>query len=111
MRPILEVSHTIESEEKKKKIDGWRWNLSYQITYQGYANELEYDVIIDYKILCQFAFHARNMAFIIGVQLSYFTDDKLEVKEVAVVGLQKASISHWIISPPCDLHHGIYKIM
>ena len=42
------------------------------------------------------------MAFIIAVQSSYFTDDKLEVKEVAVVGLEKPSMSHWIISPPCE---------
>ena len=36
------------------------------------------------------------------LQLINFTDDKLEVKEVAVVGLLKGSISHWIISPPCE---------
>ena len=42
------------------------------------------------------------MAFIVAVQSSFFTDDKLEVKEIAVVGLQKQSISHWIVSPSCD---------
>ena len=54
--------------------------------------------------ICQFEFASRdrNMAFIIAVQSSYFTDDKLQVKEIAVVGLHKPCISHWIISPPCE---------
>ena len=67
-------------------------------------NEFGYIVIIDYKNPCcaQFASLARIMAFIIAVQSSFFTDDKLEVKQIAVVGLQKQYLFHWIISPPYE---------
>ena len=57
-----------------------------------YINELRYIVISNYKNPCDVAFCARSMAFIILVQSSFFTDIELEVKEIAVVGLQKQSI-------------------
>lgn len=64
--------NTIESEEKKDDVE------TFVTRSPSKSMQISLKVIIDYKILCKFAFRVRNTAFIIRI------------------------IFHWIISPPCE---------